>query len=263
MKMNNASLIVVGLGIKLISHLTNEAKVYIEQSDKVLYLVNEPVMKEWISKVNPRAESLDDLYTKHSLRIDCYRAITEYILAVLRQNLHVCVVLYGHPTVFAQPALDAVIEARKQGYYAKALPAISAEDCLFADLLIDPGSSGCHSFEATDFLVHKRRFDPGGHLILWQISCIGILGHAVGSNQNGLNVLLDYLKKYYTLDHEVILYEASQYPHLDPRITKVHLELLAQAQVSQITTLYVPPREKALFDRSMFEALHTNSTDIQ
>lgn len=152
--MNKASLVVVGTGIKFLSHLTNEVKAYILQSDKVLYLVNDPAMKDWIRQNNPKSESLDPLYAKYPLRIDCYRAITDYILASLKENQHVCVVLYGHPSVFSQPGLNAVIQARKEGFYAKILPGISAEACLFADLLIDPGLHGCQSFEATDFLIH-------------------------------------------------------------------------------------------------------------
>lgn len=73
--MKDASLIVAGSGIKFLSHLTNEARAYIEQSDAVLYLVNDPAMKEWIKKTNPRSESLDPLYTKYSLRLDCYNAM--------------------------------------------------------------------------------------------------------------------------------------------------------------------------------------------
>ena len=46
------SLVVVGSGIKFMSHLTIEAKSYIEQSDKVLYLVNDPLMKKWIQDSN-------------------------------------------------------------------------------------------------------------------------------------------------------------------------------------------------------------------
>ncbi len=58
----SGSLIIVGSGIKFLSHLTTEAKAYIEQSEKVLYLVNEPVMKQWIQSTNPLSESLDPLY---------------------------------------------------------------------------------------------------------------------------------------------------------------------------------------------------------
>src|SRR5439155_2742798 len=141
----------------------------IEQADQVLYLVNDPAMKEWIKKINHCANSLDTLYKQDRLRHRCYQAITDHILETLYKNIHLCVVIYGHPAVFAQPGLDAVIEARKKGYDAKILPGISAEDCLFADLLIDPGTIGCQTFEATDFLIHRRKFDNSSHLILWQI----------------------------------------------------------------------------------------------
>ena len=36
------------------------------------------------------------------------------------------------------------------------LPAISAEDCLFADVGIDPAMTGCQSYEATDFMINGR-----------------------------------------------------------------------------------------------------------
>src|SRR3990167_10941292 len=117
--MNKASLVVVGSGIKFLSHLTHEAKIYISQSDQVLYLVNDPAMKELIKKLNPKAQSLDSLYAKFDLRLDCYNAISDFILETLRQNQHVCVVLYGHPSIFAQPGLKAVIQAKKKDFTLK------------------------------------------------------------------------------------------------------------------------------------------------
>lgn len=125
--MENASLVVVGSGIKFISHLTVEAQAYIEKANKVLFLVNEPAMKEWIIKKNSNAESLEYLYHQFEVRLHAYRAITQYILKILREKRHVCVVLYGHPSVFAQPGLEAVQQAKKEGYYAKILPGISAQ----------------------------------------------------------------------------------------------------------------------------------------
>src|ERR1700722_13392083 len=138
--MVSASLVVVGSGIKFVSHLTTEAIAHIEKSEKVLYLVNEPAMKEWIQKKNKNSASLDPIYTQHEFRIDSYHAITDFILDEVRKNQHVCVVLYGHPAVFAKPGIDAVIQAKKEGYPAKMLPGISAEDCLYADLLINVGT---------------------------------------------------------------------------------------------------------------------------
>jgi len=261
--MGNASLVVVGSGIKFLSHLTNEAKVYIQQSDKILYLVNDPAMKIWIQNTNQNAESLDFLYSKHSLRRDCYDEITNYILLNLKQGQHVCVVLYGHPSVFAQPGLNAVIQAKKKGYYAKILPGISAEDCLFADLLINPASHGCQSFEATDFLIRSRRLDPTCHLILWQIDIIGILTNPEkNDNKNGAVQLINYLKNAYPLDHEVIVYQAAQYPSFEPEITKLPLHKLPDMTYSRISTLYIPPTGQSLIDDTMLQKLAMDKNDL-
>lgn len=243
--MQNASLVVVGSGIKFISHLTHEAKTYIQQSDIVLYLVNDPAMKEWIKENNPLTESLDALYTQYCFRKDCYSAITEYILKVLRKKQHVCVVLYGHPTVFSQPGLNAVLLARKEGYEAKVLPGISAEACLFADLLINPGDCGCQSFEATDFLIRQRTFDPYSHLILWQVDVIGRLDNPqIHDNTQGTKLLVEYLARSYQINHEVIIYEAAQYPGFDPTIERKSLEQLIETCFSRISTVYIPPLPK-------------------
>ena len=96
------------------------------------------------------------------------------ILAHVRRGLDVCAAFYGHPGVF----VDSVARggARAPARRASGLgcsPAISAEDCLFADLGVDPARFGCQSYEATDFLVHGRRVDPTATLVLWQIGTVG------------------------------------------------------------------------------------------
>lgn len=261
--MANASLTVVGSGIKLISHLTTETKAYIKQSDVVLYLVNDPLMKEWIEKNNSHAESLDSLYTKYPLRLDCYRAIQDYILDTLFRNQHVCVVLYGHPTVYSQIALDAVKKARLKGYDAKILPAISAEACLFSDLLVDPGSCGCQSFEATDLLIHRRQFNTASHLILWQVGVIGALTHShEHNNQVGIKTLLDFLKERYPSDHKIIVYEAAQYPSFSPRIDEILLDQLPEAKLSRITTLYLPPCSRIPCNEEILNLLKINCAEL-
>ncbi|RDI48067.1 SAM-dependent methyltransferase [Aquicella lusitana] len=240
--MKKGSLTVVGSGIKFMSHLTIEAKNCIEKSEKILFLVNEPAMKEWLIKCNPSSQSLENAYNSHTFRIDSYNEMTNTILHELQKGQHVCVVLEGHPTVFAKPALDAVVEAKKKGYKAIILPGISAEDYLFADIHIDPGSTGCQSYEATDFLIYRRSFDGCSHLILWQISVIGLLENKYKHDNNrGIQALVDYLSKCYDLQHEVILYEGSQYPHISSKITKIPLKDLPNTVISRLTTLYIPP----------------------
>lgn len=260
----NASLVVVGSGIKFISHLTTEAKTYITASDIVLYLINEPAMQEWIQLNSKNCESLDKVYTQYPLRSQCYQAIAEYILTILRKNLHVCVVIYGHPTVLAQPTLDAVKQARKEGYYAKALPGISSEDCIYADLLIDPSSCGSQLFEATDFILRKRKIDSSSHLFLFQIGYLGTLKHKEPENKNKImKVLLEYLMQFYNKKHGIFLYEAAQYPTFEPRIEQLALGSLPSADISPLTTLYIPPAHKSDNDKRILSAFKINPKDLK
>lgn len=257
--MSEASLTLVGSGIKFYSHLTHETKAYILQSDLVLYLVNDPVMKAWIKKNSRRSESLDGLYVQHNERIDCYRAITNYILQCLRMRQHICIIFYGHPCVYSKPGLDAIIQASQEGFDTCILPGISAEDCLFADLKIDPSTYGCQSFEASDFLIYQRQLDPTCHVIFWQIDAIGILDHSSAvKNKIGLGLFIQQLSKHYSLQHQVIIYEASQYPGFKPKITSVLLNDLINCVLSRISTLYIPPAYQASPNKDILKKLNIN-----
>jgi uncharacterized protein YabN with tetrapyrrole methylase and pyrophosphatase domain len=247
-KSNKGSLIIVGSGIQAVRHFTLEARQSIEQADKVLLLVADPITEMWIKKINPNAESLAHYYEDGKARIDTYREITERTVYYVREGLNVCVVHYGHPGVFVMSSHESVKRVRAEGFNAQLLPGISAEDCLFADLNIDP-SIGCQSFEATSFLLRKQKVDTSSHLILWQIGLIGDLRYNPGKyNKAGLIMLVDFLKKYYDPSHEVLVYEATQYAICKPIIQLFPLSKLTQANVNLASSLYVPPNESAPID---------------
>lgn len=259
------SLSVVGCGIKFSSHWTTEAQALIKNADRVLYLVNEPLMQEWLKTHIKNAENLESAYAPDTLRRDTYRAITEAILQALTSAQHVCVVLEGHPLVFAKPALDAVIEAKKRGIATFVAPGISAEDYLFADLLIDPGSVGCQSYEATDFLIHDRAFDGCSHLILWQISVVGMLDSNITNMRYAQHaqLLVDKLSSCYPLTHQVILYEGSQYPHIASHMIRIALADLPSTSVNRLATLYLPPAKQATLNLDIIKAMQLDLYDLR
>jgi hypothetical protein len=248
------SLTVVGTGIRL-SQLTPEAHALIQSADKVLFLVSDPVTYTWITQANATAESLHIHYSPKKLRPTSYQEMVERILSCVREGFDVCVAFYGHPGVFAYPSHEAIRRARCEGFEAKMLPGISAEDCLFADLGIDPATNGCQSFEATDFLLSQRRFDPNVALILWQIGCTGDLGYRGRCNRGGLRILIDVLGQHYDPAHEVIVYEAARYLHCEPTIQRIALGKVPQANVTLSSTLFVPARSMATPDRAMADRL--------
>lgn len=261
--MSIASLTVVGAGIKAMAHITAEAKANIEQADKVLYLLNEPLMKTWLHTLNDNTESLDELYTKYSSREQSYAAITQYILSEVKRSQRVCVVIYGHPTVLATPALNAVTLAQQENIPATILPGISAEDCLFADLHINPGSHGCLSLEATDLLVHRRHIDVTCHVILWQVSVIGLLEHAAEyDNRKGLQLLHAYLSQFYAVEQPLVSYSAAQYPGFPPVTQQFSLQALPDINFARTATLYIPPAKKMVCDEAMLVALGISHVDV-
>lgn len=258
--MGTGSLTIVGTGIQLVGHLTLAAQAWIQQADKVLFAVADPLTAEWLRSLNPTAEALP-YNMDNQRRRQTYNEMVARILNEVRLERNVCAVFYGHPGVFADPAHEAIRQARREGFRARMLPGISAEDCLFADLGLDPGKNGCQSFEATDFLVRHRRFDPHSALILWQIAFTGNQGfYQPGSQLHGLRILAEVLESYYGAEHEAIVYEASvYYPICEPLINQVSVGKLPEIQVTEVTTLYVPPKAPAPIDLEMVARLGLSS----
>lgn len=242
---NDEQLIVVGTGIRAVGQLTVEAIAWIKSADKVLYVTTDPVAEAAIGRLNPDgAESLMRFYGENKLRNETYREIIDTVMGYLRAGLRVCYVAYGHPGVFAVSTHAVVQLARREGFKARMLPAISAEDCLFADLGVDP-VGGCCAFEATDFLLNHRGVDPSAHLILWQVGGLGDATYkAYHYEIRGLAQLARKLMSYYGPQHTVTLYEAPQYPGVQPLIRSGALHLLPQGAPTPNSTLYVPPASR-------------------
>lgn len=61
-KNTNGSLVVIGSGIKCVSHFTVEALGYLKEADEVFYHVADPVTENYIRKIKPNARDLSVLY---------------------------------------------------------------------------------------------------------------------------------------------------------------------------------------------------------
>ena len=201
-----------------------------------MYLVNEPITKQWIERYSKLSESLDATYFSENDRQNSYDKIRDKILAELETYNFITVVLYGHPTIFADPGLQAIIAAQKNSIETIILPGISVENCLYADLKIDPGQFGCFHVEATELLLYDKIIDPTAHICIWQV---GIPNSSHTTNH--LKLLLIKLKNYYPEDHSAILYEAAMYPGIEPRIHQFSLGDIEVQSIGTLSTLYIPP----------------------
>lgn len=237
------SLVVVGTGIKLVAQTTLEALSCITRAEQLFYLVDEPATEEWLRQLNATATSLEGYYATGKPRDKTYREITARLVAAVHAGQQVCAAFYGHPGVFVESSHAAVRRLRREGFAARMLPGISTEACLFADLQLDPGDRGCQSYEATDFLACRRRFDPSTPLVLWQVGALG--EPSVRPDMSGrakrLEVLTAYLRRHYSARHRIVLYEASNFPVCHPVVRRIPLSRLPETTVLPLVTIYIPP----------------------
>lgn len=254
------NLIVVGSGIKSIAHLTEETKRVIQNADKVLYLVNEDNLKAWLIRESKESESLELIYFNHARRVDAYYHITQHIIDEYHKVNNLCVVFYGHPTVFAESALNAAKKIKAKNGNVTILPAVSALDCLFSDLQIDPGEHGCFSIDATELLLFERSIDTSSHVILWQIANLGVSNTQLTSK---LAVLADYLGNYYSQDQQICIYQAAFLPRLKAKIEWIKLQDLALAVITPTSTLYIEPTKKKKLSERYLDLLEIDIQDYQ
>lgn len=236
------SLICVGVGMTLGAHLTPRARHAIETAQVLFAAVSDALVELWLKELNPQLISLQSHYADGKSRHVTYREMCEAMLTPVRQGAAVCAAFYGHPGVFATVPHTALAQARAEGFAARMEPGISAADCLFADLGIDPGQWGCQHYEASQFMFYRRAIDPSAYLILWQVGVAGDRSHRrFTTSAAHLAILRDVLLDWYGADHPLIVYEAATLPIQQPRMQTIRLDALPQTALSMHSTLVLPP----------------------
>lgn len=235
------TLYIAGSGIKTLAHLTQECKKLINTCDKVLYLLNEPLAKEYILSKTKNSLDLNEIYFSEDSRKAVYNKITTRIITELKQCSTLGVICYGHPFFCADPFLHAAKIATNDGYNVVVFPGISAIDCMFSDLLIDPTTNGLQLYEASHLINSNKTVERLSDLIVLQVGFVNVKNHPhLESSASGFVELCHYLQSIYEPGHECYVYEASLYPSIKPRVEKIRLDKLHSCNVTTLTSIYLP-----------------------
>jgi len=252
----SGSLVCVGTGMLLGAHISPITKSHIEQADVVFSLMSTGITERWLNEMHNDVRSLQYCYQEGKNRNITYNEMVEAILTEVRFGKKVVAAFYGHPGVFACISHRAIKQAKLENFSAQMEAGISAEDCLYADLAIDPGKTGCINYEASQFMFYKRSIDPAAHLILWQVGLAGDKSLTKFSTGKAYRqVLVDLLLETYPADHEVILYQAKVLPIDTIRAEHIALSDLIDAELHMHTTLVIPPSEKMLPNHAILAKL--------
>ncbi len=246
------SLVVVSMGTTAVSHVTIEAQRRIEQSDKVIYLGADPLTEHWLRSLNARVEAPDGPDERNAPPPQRADRIVERALGYVRAGLSVCIADQGASAIGGHASHEAIKRSRAEGYRAVVAPGVSMEDCLFADLGLDP-RQGYQMYNAADFLTRRRRPDTSSGLILRFVGGLGERGPVAADTEPafGLAPLVEALAPLYGPEHEVILYEPAVYAAIDPSIRHCGIGELAAAKATVMSSLYVPPKGAPATDQDM------------
>jgi hypothetical protein len=235
------SLTVVGTGIRAIRQLTVESIAIMADAEVLLHVIGEPIQEEALAEINPRAETMTGFYVEGMDRGATYEAMIQRLLSSVQDGKRTVAAFYGHSGVFTYPTHEAIRRVRAAGYPARMLPAVSAADCLYADLGIDPGD-GSQAYEATDFLYGQHPIDTSAHLFLWQVGAIGNTTYE--TTNYDMSLFPQFMRKmlyFYPPFHPAVLYEASFDPKGIHRADRLPLAQLRPEMTTLATLLAIPP----------------------
>jgi uncharacterized protein YabN with tetrapyrrole methylase and pyrophosphatase domain len=249
------SIVCVGTGMTVGAHIAPIARSHIENAD-IVFFAGHPLMEMWVTEMNSNLHSLQVFYAEGKDRRVTYKEMVNAMMTEVRAGKRVVGAFYGHPGVFALPPHNVIQVAKKEGYAAHMVPGISAEDCLYADLGVDPGVVGSQHFEASQFMFYQRNVDPSAYLILWQVGIAGDKSAAkINTGKAYRQILVELLNKYYPNEHKVALYECPTVAIKQPRIEWITLGDFVNAELSLITTMLIPPGQKLLKNQLIIDRL--------
>ncbi|TWI42435.1 tetrapyrrole (corrin/porphyrin) methylase-like protein [Pseudoduganella flava] len=250
---------IIGSGIETVGFMLGDEEL-LRAADKVFFCVADPATIVWLKRIRPDAYDLYVLYDDSKPRYVTYMQMAESMLHFVREGKRVVCVFYGHPGVFVLSTHRAIMIARREGHRAVMRPAVSALDCLCADLGVDPCHPGMQTHEATDMLVRQRKPDTSLHVVLWQVGLIGEMGfRRQGYINRNFSMLVDYLQAAYGADYPITHYVASRYPTIAPLVEQYRLADLhdpaVQIRITGLSTFYLAPRDAVTADYAMVEQL--------
>jgi len=261
--MKKGSFTAVSTGILLAGHISVRAKKCIEKADVVYCLVANYLAESWLKKINNNVISLQPHYGEGKHRRTSYEGMVEEILSSVEQGLDVCGAFYGHAGVYSWVPHEAIRRVKKAGLYAQMEPGISAEACLYADLGLDPGTSGVQSCEASQLLFFGQSPNIYNYVLLWQIALAGeYTARTFKKDADKINILVQYLLKWYPENHKVILYEAASLPLESPRIDEVCLIELPKQNIELHTTLVIPPAKELEVNEEILRMMGIKEEDL-
>ena len=254
---------IVGLGVLNVDQVTGETERAIRRSNEVLYVDTGVATRGFLQEICPKVTSLfATSYQESGCRLGSYDRMAVAVIEAALDHPPVTFAMGGHPIVGAEAPFLIYEMARLLGLEVVTLPGISAMDCLFAELMIDPCVNGLQMYEATDLLLRRHPLLPEVPALIWQI---GVLETRLHTQRRSKPSRFDRFKahvlQYYPPIHLVTAYFASQHPLMRSQILQFPMGEIGDyaEQLHAGFTLFIPAaRVRPIADKDLLSRIDCN-----
>lgn len=256
MSLNNVAnlsydIYIVGLGISHIDQITREAERCMEASNEILYVERGLGIDAFLASKCKCITDLTRLYAEGEDRQGTYRKMAATVVKAALERPPVTFALYGHPLIYSYPPFLIREMAGLLGLSVKVVPGVSAMDCIFADLFVDPSMNGIQMFEATEMLLRGRLLQTDVAALIWQIGALETgLYSTYSSRPERFQRFKDHLLRFYPSHHTVFAVHSATHSLLKPEIYEFEISDIGDyASVLHAGfSMYIPPLESRPFE---------------
>ena len=251
---------IVGLGVLNIDQITRETKRAIRRSNEVLYVDTGVATRTYLESLCPRVTSLfETSYKEYGQRLNAYHHMAARVLDAALDHPPVTFAMHGHPIVGAYAPFLIRDMANLLALEVLVLPGISAMDCLFAELMVDPCVAGMQMYEATDLLLRRRPLQPDVHALIWQIGCVETALHTMRvSKPARFERLRSHLLRFYPPQHVVSAAYSTPHPLMPSTVHRFALQDVCDHAhlLHSGFTLFIPSAgERAIQDHELLRQI--------
>ena len=236
-----ADLYLVGIGIRGMEQISQEALRTLKKCRKVFHLTDQ---QRQLAKINPHVVDLAPLYWTDEEQRDVYDRLVDLIMDEVEQGPGVASVIYGHPLFFDDVHVDLIKRSNRRGLRCVVLPGISSLDTLCIDLNIDYGE-GLQVHEASDLVENELSLNPHIHTLIFQIAEFNSYTtcDTPSTGVGRFKPMERHLMKYFPADQPIIIAYSDDGDGSGSFILKSRLRRLDshRRRIFLGTTLYIPP----------------------
>ena len=236
----------VGAGVRGIKQLTLESISILSKVDKVLFFPFETITSDWLhDKLKLKnVESLANLYVDGDTDWNNYDRVTKHIIENAANYQEIAVLMPGHPRLGVSWIKKLNNIKNKYKIDLVCIEGISSFDTMFNDMSKDPLDQGSVLIDVNRMLLYELIIEPRMDYYFYHICSTGNTKTNFNNPSlgNNLDLLKNYLLKFYENEHEIILIESKRKNSQNSIAYKTTVENISDLKdhISVATSLFIP-----------------------